>query len=248
MVRYTRRINAYTVLQGKLKPHKRAGRTQMNLNSTADELKAELKKVERDVKFSNIGDSMTHRKARIDVGDTPDAAQVKFQMENKDLLRFADEMQTEHVMEERKKNKTFHKDDDVVGNHEDIHMKALKDRDWIRWLESGGVVVDHKLLINRNPIGSNTRFTGENVGDITPENFIKHFGDKTLKKLHDTFDEVGGGMKFTFSIQLIMHSINGDDVHLQNLFIRASAPVAVINHSEIEEEFKKQYQNSIRRC
>jgi len=241
MVRaYGRRINAYTVLQGKLRPHKMAGRTNIRLGSTTAELKAELEKVERNL---SIGDIMSKRKARIDAGDTPDAAQVKFQMENNDLLRFADEMLTEYVVEDRRKNKIFNKYDiQGAGNHEDIDIEEVANRNWIIWLESNGVVMDYKLLLNRNPIGLNTRFTGKNVGDITPENFIKYFGDKTLETLHEAFDRVDGGMKFTFSIQLIMHSINGDDVLLQNLFIRASKPAGVINHHDIEGELKKQYQ------
>ena len=167
MVRaYARRINGYTALQGQLKAHKTAGRTQIRLGSTSAELKAELKKVERelkqaerDVKHSNIGDTMSKRKMRIDAGDIPDAAQVKFQMENNDLLRFADEMLTEHVKEDRRKNKIFNKDDvQGAGNHEDIDLEEVANRNWIIWLESNGVVMDHKLLLNRNPIGSNTRF------------------------------------------------------------------------------------------
>lgn len=69
-----------------------------------------------------------------------------------------------------------------------------------------------QLLINRSPFGSNDRFVGPDLGDITPENFIQHFGDKTLNTLNSAFEEMGGGMKFTFGIHLIMHSVNGDDV------------------------------------
>jgi hypothetical protein len=70
-----------------------AGRTKIHLGSTIDELKAELKRVEREVKFGNI---MIERKARIVAGDTPESADDKFRMENNDLLRFADDMMTEH--------------------------------------------------------------------------------------------------------------------------------------------------------
>ena len=216
MVRaYGRRINAYTVLQGKLRPHKMAGRTNIRLGSTTAELKAELEKVEkkierelkqaeRDAKHSSIGDTMTQRKMRIDAGDTPDASQVNFQMENNDLLRFADEMLTEYVVEDRRKNKIFNKADvQEAGNHEDIDLKEVADRYWIVWLESNGVVVDQKLLLNRNPIGSNSRFTGKNVGDITPENFIKYFGEKTLETLHEAFDKMDGGMNLPFLFNLL---------------------------------------------
>jgi hypothetical protein len=167
-------------------------------------------------------------------------------MENKDLLRFADDMMTEHVQAERKE-KNIHNENEF-DKHADINMEAVRTRDYIRWLEDGNNrIKDKKLLINRSPIGSNDRFVGEDCGSITIENFIEHFGEKSEKAIADSFDELGGGIKFSFTAHLLLYSVNGDDYTFTNFYVRVAAPTAVIDKLTIHEAFKKQYEEVAKR-
>ena len=137
---------------------------------------------------------MTQRKMRIDADDTPATEEDKFHMKHNDLLKFADRMMTEDNI----KNKIFEgKEIDPSINH-----KALLTRDWVRWKEDfNGKIKDLKLLINRSVIGINKKFEGEDLGGITPENFMEHFGDKTLAAMEKVYNEFDAGIKFKFSIQ-----------------------------------------------
>jgi hypothetical protein len=101
-----------------------------------------------------INHIMTERRARIVAGNTPETADDKFRMENKDLLRFADEMMTDHVQAERKEKNIYNENE--FDRHAGINMEAVRTRDYIRWLEdSNNRIKDKKLLINRSPIDSN---------------------------------------------------------------------------------------------
>jgi hypothetical protein len=159
MVRaFGRNINARTRLQGQLRAHKMNGLTTIHLgNASTDKMKAELKRINRDIKHSNIGNIMTQRKARIDANDTPATEEDKFHMKHNDLLKFADRMMTEDNI----KNKIFEgKEIDPSINH-----KALLTRDWVRWKEDfNGKIKYLKLLINRSVIGINKKFEGEDLG------------------------------------------------------------------------------------
>jgi hypothetical protein len=177
-----------------------------------------------------INHIMTERRARIVAGNTPETADDKFRMENKDLLRFADEMMTDHVQAERKEKNIYNENE--FDRHAGINMEAVRTRDYIRWLEdSNNRIKDKKLLINRSPIDSNWRFEGEDCGDITIENFIEHFGEKSEKAISDIFDEFGAGIKFVFTAHSLLYSVNGDDCTFTNFYVRVAAPTAVIEKS-----------------
>jgi hypothetical protein len=229
-------VSERTRLQGQLKLHKANGLTTIHLgNASNEDMKTEVKRIEKkvkrnemDKKFSNIGGIMIQQKEKID--------------NEANLLKFADEMMTEHVMKERKDAKIFHNSE--FANDGEINYKALETRDWVCVHEDkNGMAKDLKLFINRNVIQKpDPLCIGENLGEITLEIFMEHFEKKTVKALDDVFIDFAAGMKFKFSVLLIMQRVNGDDIQLSELFLTVYHPTSIIDRSTIAEEFKKQFE------
>jgi hypothetical protein len=124
-----------------------------------------------------------------------------------------------------------------------VYEDEVRTRDW-ETLKSNAQLTDGVLYMNMGKtFEARKQRNFEPVGGITPENFNDYFEEKTLKFIKDAFNELGGGIKFTFSLHIEMQRVGAGQVEnpIRPMFIRASKSSTITDASTISEEYHKQY-------